>query len=117
MSEFACVFCDIVAGRSPARYYRQWPDVIAIEPRDPVTDGHLLVIPKAHVNDALEDPAVTASVMHRAAEIGERPCNLIANCGDAASQTVFHLHVHVVPRRVGDRLTLPWTRPPTVGVP
>lgn len=103
-----CVFCAIVAGTEPAAVVHRWPDAIAIVPLGPVTFGHLLVIPATHVRDALEDPDVTAAAVRRAAEIAPHPCNLIANVGREATQSVWHLHWHVVPRRAGDGLALPW---------
>lgn len=106
-----CVFCDIVTGRRPAAVLREWPDALAFEPLNPVTRGHLLVIPKAHVTDASVDPVITASVVARAAGLAWtwHPCNLITSCGPEATQTVMHLHVHVIPRRPGDGLLLPWS--------
>jgi histidine triad (HIT) family protein len=76
-----------------------------------VAPGHLLVVPRVHVADATTDPEVTAEVFAAAAELARdlRPCNLITSCGEAATQSVFHLHVHLVPRREGDGLALPWT--------
>jgi histidine triad (HIT) family protein len=103
-----CVFCRIVAGQAPAKVVRRWPDAIAIVPLGPVVDGHLLVIPTAHVRDALESPEVTAAVVARAAEIAPHPCNLIANVGREATQSVWHLHWHIVPRAADDGLALPW---------
>jgi histidine triad (HIT) family protein len=76
-----------------------------------VTEGHILVIPKRHVRDALHNPDVTARTMQRAAELGacrKRSMNLITSVGAVATQTVFHLHIHLVPRREGDGLQLPW---------
>lgn len=106
----ACPFCEIVAGEAPATILRNWRDVLVIVPLNPVTDGHVLVIPKHHVADAVEEPQVTADVMAAAAMYADRPCNIITSAGSHATQTVFHLHVHVVPRREGDGLHLPWTR-------
>lgn len=106
-----CAFCDIASGTAPARVVRRWPDALAIRPRGGgCTDGHLLVLPTAHVADAAADPAVTASAMARAAELaaGYDACNIITSRGAAATQTVFHLHLHVVPRYDGDNLSLPW---------
>ncbi|MEV7122190.1 HIT family protein [Kitasatospora griseola] len=103
-----CPFCAIAAGRAPARVVARWPDAIAIVPLRPVTDGHLLVLPVRHVPDFTADTEVTATVMRRAAELAARPCNLIASAGAAASATIEHLHVHIVPRRPGDGLPLPW---------
>ena len=106
----SCVFCEIVAGRAPATVVRRWPDAIAILPRSRgVTAGHTLVIPRVHVSDATVDPILTGAVAARAVELAEPACNIITSAGAAASQTVGHLHLHVVPRRDGDGLTLPWT--------
>ncbi|WP_251059428.1 MULTISPECIES: HIT family protein [unclassified Streptomyces] len=89
---------------------------MARRPRHPprtggVTEGHVMVLPRVHVHDAGTDPEVTAAVMRRAAELmAELPAaNLITSKGVAATQSVFHLHVHVVPRQDGDDLPLPWT--------
>ena len=103
-----CVFCEIIAGNSPATVVRRWDDAIAIVPLGPVVAGHVLVIPTVHVRDALERPEVTAAAVRRAAEIAPHPCNLIANTGREATQSVFHLHWHIVPRRENDGLALPW---------
>lgn len=109
-----CPFCEIAAGRAPATVVREWDDALAIVPLNPVTDGHLLVLPREHVTDFAADPAVSAHAMNRAAELaGDYPAgamNLITSRGSAATQTVFHLHLHLVPRRAGDGLALPWTR-------
>lgn len=105
----ACIFCQIASGEAPARVIREWPDVIAFAPRHPVTPGHVMVVPRQHVADFIENPMVTARVMQCAAELGQRPMNLITSAGSEATQTVFHLHVHLVPRSEGDGLTLPWT--------
>jgi histidine triad (HIT) family protein len=112
MAPESCVFCRIVAGVEPARIVARWPEAIAIVPLNPVVDGHRLVIPHAHVADAFDDPWVTGMVAARAAEFAaahEVDCNLITSVGRAATQTVYHLHWHVVPRSEGDGLALPWT--------
>lgn len=109
-----CVFCQIVAGDAPATVAANWPDAIAIRPLNPVTPGHVLVIPRAHTRSFIEDPVVSAVAMHRAAEFASlrgfpgEGVNLITSAGEAATQTVFHLHVHLVPRDRDDRLSLPW---------
>lgn len=108
-----CPFCEIARDRAPAEIVRRWPEgTIAIRPLNPVVDGHLLVIPRGHVADALEDPVVTGLVMQRAVELGcgyGTDLNLITSVGPAASQTVAHFHMHIVPRFDGDGLSLPWT--------
>jgi len=70
-----------------------------------------LVIPAVHVADVEVNPAVSALTMTAAAELaGEHPaCNVITSRGADATQKVFHLHIHVVPRRAGDGLALPWS--------
>jgi histidine triad (HIT) family protein len=110
-----CEFCSIVAGDDRATVVHEWPDALAILPRrGGVTAGHVLILPRVHVLDASTDPAVTAAVMGYAAELmADMPAaNLITSKGAPASQTVFHLHVHVVPRRPGDGLPLPWSPHP-----
>lgn len=105
-----CPFCAIVAGRAPATVVRCWPDALAIVPLSAVTAGHTLVIPKTHVADVGVDPAVSAATMGRAAELaaGFGDCNIITSRGELATQSVFHLHLHVLPRRSEDGLALPW---------
>lgn len=103
-----CVFCDIVAGRAPAIIVHNWGLALAVVPLNPITAGHLILIPKTHVRNYTERPAVSAMLMHRAAEVAPVPSNLITSAGSAATQTVFHLHLHIVPRREGDGLALPW---------
>ncbi|TRV72562.1 HIT domain-containing protein [Streptomyces sp. 130] len=105
-----CPFCEIAAGRAPAQIVQEWDDALAIVPLNPVTDGHLLVIPRDHVRDFSTDPDVSALTMLRAAELasGPQPMNLITSRGRAATQSVFHLHLHLVPRTANDGLALPW---------
>lgn len=103
-----CVFCSIIQGSAPATLVREWPDAIAIVPLGPVVDGHVLVIPKQHVTDFGVAPEVSALTMRRAAEIVPHPANIITSLGREATQSVFHLHVHIVPRAEDDGLALPW---------
>lgn len=81
------------------------------EPLDPVTPGHTLIVPVQHVPNATYSPRHAAGAMEVASWLAARyeSANIITSCGAPATQTVFHLHVHVVPRTVGDGLALPWT--------
>ncbi len=107
MSGRRCPFCTYSGSVLEA-----YGDVFVIEPLNPVTPGHVLVIPATHVADAVTSPALTGRVMEYAARYAREhtgPCNIITSVGSEATQTVFHLHVHIVPRRAGDGLRLPWT--------
>ena len=105
-----CPFCEIAAGRAPAQVVQEWDDALAIVPLNPVVEGHTLVIPRDHVQDFTTDPDVSALTMFRAAELaqGPQPMNLITSRGREATQSVFHLHLHLVPRKADDGLALPW---------
>src|SRR5258708_25057224 len=109
----ACVFCK----RIKAGEYDYGTAVsVAFQPLLPVTPGHFLVVPREHVSDALESPHRASQAMRFAAalanEMGLKAANFITSAGKDATQTVFHLHIHVVPRRPGDGLALPWTNQP-----
>lgn len=113
-----CPFCAIIRGLAPARVVMEWDDALVIGPLAPVTDGHLLVLARVHAEDFGADPHVSAQVMRRAAEFTHPwarvvQYNIITSVGEAATQSVKHLHVHIVPRREGDGLCLPWTTTPT----
>lgn len=106
-----CVFCRIVAGGEPATVIYQDDWAVVIEPLNPVVEGHAIAIPRQHAADFTESWIATSNAMHAAFQYGRiigQDCNLIISKGLAATQSVFHLHVHVVPRRVDDGLALPW---------
>jgi histidine triad (HIT) family protein len=112
-----CPFCDRIAAGDHHQPWTPDPDVVWFRPLNPVTPGHMLFVPVCHVEDALEDPyttAITAEIASRWwvrnwGRTGQRDCNLITSVGANATQTVRHLHLHLVPRRPGDGLALPWT--------
>ncbi len=120
-----CIFCDIVTGDQPATRIAETDHALAFMDINPATHGHALVIPKQHAADLMEideDDLAHCSVL--AKRIARRALdrlnadgvNLVNACGTAAWQTVFHFHIHVVPRYDGkDGLVLPWI--PTPGDP
>ena len=107
-----CVFCGIVAGRLPASVVHEDDDVLAFLDLNPATPGHLLVVPRRHAADlAGLDPADGARVFTvgqrmaaalRASSLRPEGVNLFLADGEAAGQEVFHVHLHVLPRRAGD---------------
>lgn len=114
MQHSECVFCQIVAGDAPAIVLREWPDAIAIIPINPVVEGsHVLIIPRTHVRDMLEDPIVTGLVATRAAEfareVGWMHGHFAYNLGEYGGQTVDHLHGHQLRADEQTRHTMPWT--------
>lgn len=109
MKKKECPFCDINKIKSKVVDYGT---CIAFEPLNPVVEGHLLVVPKEHVSDFTEDSETTAETMRVAsmiANVGGGEYNLITSKGKNATQSVFHLHVHLVPRKPNDGLKLPWS--------
>lgn len=121
MSDSSCIFCKIVAGELPATIVDEDERTIAFMDIAPATRGHALVIPRHHAPDLLsvgddDLAAVTASAARLAARMTERlgtdGISLLNSCGAAAWQTVFHFHVHVIPRYEGDPLRLPWVPAP-----
>ena len=121
MSDPDCLFCKIVAGEIPATRVREDERTIAFMDINPATRGHLLVIPRAHAADLLEVGAEDLAACAAAAQelavraktrLGADGVNLLNSCGRAAWQTVFHFHVHVIPRYAADPLRLPWLPEP-----
>jgi len=119
-----CIFCAIVAGEAPAQILDSDDHTVAFMDINPATKGHALVIPREHHADLMEMPdEALEQTMVAARRLAERMretlhpdgFNVINACGTAAWQTVFHFHLHVVPRWEHDPLELPWT--PTPGDP
>ena len=116
-----CIFCAIARGEGSATIVASDDRTVAFMDIMPATRGHLLVIPRAHYEDLLSvDPddlaaaAQTAKAMAQRLKdkLGADGVNLLNSCGSAAWQTVFHFHIHVIPRYVDDPLELPWTPRP-----
>lgn len=116
-----CLFCRIVAGELPATIVDEDARTVSFMDINPATRGHALVIPREHASDLLsidaEDLQAVAIAAQRLARrareaLGADGINLLNSNGQAAWQTVFHFHVHVVPRYTSDPLRLPWTPAP-----
>jgi histidine triad (HIT) family protein len=121
MADPDCIFCKIVAGEVPSTLVDADERTIAFMDIAPATRGHALVIPRAHSSDLLsvdpEDLAAVALASQRLAErvrerLGADGVNLVNSCGAVAWQTVFHFHMHVIPRYAEDPLRLPWVPAP-----
>jgi histidine triad (HIT) family protein len=113
-----CIFCAIAARSGPAEVVAADEHALAFLDISPATRGHTLVIPRRHAENLLEiDSADLAAVTAMAQAIARRMpaalgcdgVNLLNSCGSTAWQTVFHFHMHVIPRYAGDPLRLPWT--------
>jgi len=116
-----CIFCKIVAGELPATIVDEDERTISFMDISPATRGHALVIPREHSPDLLavdgEDLAAVALAAKRLAgrakeRLAADGVNLLNACGAVAFQSVFHFHVHVIPRYEGDDLRLPWVPAP-----
>ena len=111
-----CIFCRIVAGEIPARIVREDERTLAFLDIAPAAPGHLLVIPRAHSSDLgqaePEDAAACAvaagDLARRLSTLGADGVTVMSAIRSAAGQTVFHTHLHVIPRRRGDRVLAPW---------
>lgn len=116
--EEGCDFCRIARGEDPSAVVvcegQAW---IAFFPPEPATPGHTLVIPREHVPDVWSlDPSLGAELMSAVVHVGRAVreavtpagLNLISSSGEAAEQSVFHLHLHVVPRYLGDSIDPIW---------
>lgn len=117
MADPDCIFCSIVAGDGPAEILDSDEHTVAFMDINPATPGHALVIPRRHSKDLMEiadeDHRHVSSAAQRLARrisetLGADGMNLLNACGVVAWQTVFHFHVHVIPRYEDDPLKLPW---------
>jgi histidine triad (HIT) family protein len=120
-----CIFCGIVAGKLPSTTIAQTERVIAFMDINPVTPGHALIVPRSHATDLFditsEDLAARAQLAQQIANrakdrLGADGINLLNCTGEAAWQTVFHFHLHVIPRYKDqsgkDVIGLPWDTVP-----
>ncbi|WP_433713718.1 HIT family protein [Nocardia sp. CA-084685] len=110
-----CVFCRIAAGQAPATKVYEDDTLCAFLDIRPIARGHTLVIPKRHASELTDLDADSVAHLFRAghrlalairrSELAADGANLVLNDGTAAFQTVPHVHLHVVPRRHGDKLS------------
>ena len=117
MKDCNCIFCKIAAGEIPSATLYEDEDFRVILDVNPAAKGHALILPKDHYANLFEIPE---DVLGRAAavakKIGEKlykglgadGLNLVQNNGESAGQTVFHFHLHLIPRRKGDSVRVGW---------
>lgn len=117
MADENCIFCKIIAGEIPSTAVYEDEDFRAILDVNPAARGHVIILPKKHAANIFElDEAEAAKVFPIAKKIAAAlmktyhcdGVNILQNNGEAAGQTVFHLHVHVVPRYYGDGVNIMW---------
>lgn len=106
-----CIFCEIVEGNSPAEIIYENNDVLAFLDINPMNFGHTLVIPKKHYPDFTEIPGEEISSVISVVQLvskaisgslGTDGYNIVSNNGEAAGQSVFHFHFHIIPRTYSD---------------
>lgn len=116
-----CLFCAIVAGDVPAHRVHEDDRTVAFMDINPTSRGHVLVVPRAHAADLLDIGAEDLAACMRTAQrvagrqravLGADGVNLLQSTGRAASQVIFHFHVHVIPRYAGDGMLNPLERGP-----
>lgn len=117
MKDENCIFCKILAGEIPSTAVYEDDDFKAILDVNPAARGHVIILPKNHAANIYELPDEDASkimvVAKKIATAIEKSyhcdgVNILQNNGEAAGQTVFHLHVHVIPRFKGDTVNIGW---------
>lgn len=117
MKDENCIFCKILAGEIPSTAVYEDDDFKAILDVNPAARGHVIILPKNHAANIYELPDEDASkimiVAKKIATAIEKTyhcdgVNILQNNGEAAGQTVFHLHVHVIPRFKGDTVNIGW---------
>ena len=117
MKDKECIFCKIADGKIPSHRVYENEEFLAFLDVSPAAPGHILLIPKEHYRDVEELPAeISAGMLSIAASLGKktREClgaegfNLLFNTGRNAGQTVFHCHMHIIPRKPEDGALLLW---------
>ena len=112
-----CIFCKIAAKEIPAKVVYEDGDVIAVLDINPANKGHVLVVPKQHVesfldlSDALSKKLITTyKIIAKAvvSAVSADGFNMLENDGKVAGQVVPHVHMHIIPRHEGDGLSFNW---------
>ena len=107
MTDDNCIFCKIAAGEIPSRKIYEDKDLIAIMELSPTSKGHSLIIPKEHYTNIYDiDEEIAGKVMKTAKKLATKMTvalncdgfNLLQNNGETAGQTMFHFHMHLIPR-------------------
>ena len=118
MTKDDCIFCKIANGEIPSATLYEDEDFRVILDLGPAARGHALILPKTHADNLFELPDELASkALVIAKKVGKTlyeglSCdgfNVVQNNGEAAGQTVFHFHMHLIPRRKGDTVKVTWT--------
>jgi histidine triad (HIT) family protein len=116
-----CIFCDVVAGKIPGEVIDSDERTVTVMDINPATRGHAVVITRAHAENLFdlgdEDLLAAMRTTRRVAErmratLHPAGFNILHNIGRAAWQSIFHFHVHVIPRYENDPLQLPWLPEP-----
>ena len=117
MKDDTCIFCRIAAGEIPSKTLYEDDEFRVILDLGPATKGHALILPKNHYRNLFELPkeqAEKAIVLAKkmALRMQEKlhcdGLNLVQNNGETAGQTVFHLHIHLIPIYEGDNVRIKW---------
>ena len=112
-----CIFCKIANGEIPAATLYEDDDFRVILDLGPASKGHALILPKAHVANIYEiSDEMAAKAMILAKKMATKmtdalKCdgfNIVQNNGEPAGQTVFHFHMHLIPRYKGDKVGITW---------
>jgi len=116
-----CIFCKVIAGEIPSELVDEDERTVAVMDINPATRGHVVVVTRDHAENLFDvsDEDLLA-VMQMARRVAERMketiepggFNILNNIGRVAWQSIFHFHVHVIPRYEGDPLQLPWMPAP-----
>ena len=113
-----CIFCKIAAGEIPSKTLYEDEKFRVILDLGPATRGHALVIPKEHYADLYEIPEETAGEAMKVAKkmaavmtekLKADGFNIVQNNGEVSGQSVFHFHIHLIPRHEGDGINVTWT--------